>query len=41
MREFPTTATGERAMPLMRGREDILITMNGVRFLMGDGEAEN
>jgi uncharacterized protein DUF1488 len=27
-------------MPLSRGREDILITMNGVRFLMRDGETE-
>ena len=27
-------------MPLTRGREDILITMNGVRFLMQDGRVE-
>jgi hypothetical protein len=27
-------------MPLKRGREDILITMNGAKFLMRDGETE-
>jgi hypothetical protein len=27
-------------MPLRRSREDILVTMNGVRFLMRDGETE-
>ena len=27
-------------MPLMRGRETIMMTMNGIKFLMADGSTE-
>jgi hypothetical protein len=30
----------EKAMPLTRSKEEILITMNGVKFLMADGSTE-
>jgi len=30
----------EKTMPLTRRKEQILITMNGVKFLMGDGATE-
>src|SRR5262245_46594528 len=30
----------EKTMPLARSKEEILITMNGVKFLMADGTTE-